>query len=457
MEPLKIGVIGAGSLAWSAQLIRDLTVTRGLWGSTVVLMDTNAERLDLVHAFATRYAAEVHADVTFVKTLQRRVAIEDAAFVINTAMAGGHAYYERMRAVSEAGGYYRGINSVPWNMISDYHTIWGYYQLELMTAVARDVEAYSPDAWLLLLANPVCEGTTLLARTSRVKVLGLCHGHLGYQRLSTALGLAPQDVDATAVGVNHLIWLTTFHHHGADAYPLLDAWIAEASARYWRRWQRTQTDPFDLQLSPAAIDLYQTYGAFPIGDTVRGGTWKYHWSPRTKRRWFGLTGGPDSAAGWRIYLSNHEQWLTRSSRAIRDPQTPLTTLLPPQPGQESVVPIMSALIHDERGVYQVNLPNQGALPGVPDDVAVEVPVEIDGRGLHRRPVDPLPPRVMKYAMAPRLMRMEWALDAFLEGGRSRLFEWLIEDPRTRSTRQVEGVLDALLALPDNAAMAQHFR
>ncbi|MEM0121684.1 MAG: alpha-glucosidase/alpha-galactosidase, partial [Thermoprotei archaeon] len=50
MTSVKIAVIGAGSVAWSATLIRDLCMTPDLRGSTVSLMDINEERLKLVHA-----------------------------------------------------------------------------------------------------------------------------------------------------------------------------------------------------------------------------------------------------------------------------------------------------------------------------------------------------------------------------------------------------------------------
>ena len=74
---------------------------------------------------------QVKFEMTVLKTKNRKEAIKDSDFVINTAMAGGHQYYEKMRAISEKNGYFRGINSVEWNMVSDYHTIWGYYQLYL--------------------------------------------------------------------------------------------------------------------------------------------------------------------------------------------------------------------------------------------------------------------------------------------------------------------------------------
>lgn len=456
MVSVKITVIGAGSIAWSSTLIRDLSLTRSLWGSTVVLMDKNRERLNLIYEFARRYASEVKADLKFEKTLDRRKAVEDADFVINTAMAGGHQYYEKMRAASEKYGYYRGINSVEWNMVSDYHTIWGYYQFKLMMDVAKDVEELSPDAWLLLLANPVFEGTTLLSRHSKLKVMGLCHGHLGYQEMVEELGLDLKDVEVVSVGFNHTIWMTKFHYRGEDAYPLLDEWIENKAEKYWRRWRRKQKSPFDLQMSPAAVDMYRKYGLFPTGDTVRGGTWKYHWNLRTKKRWFGPTGGPDSEIGWTIYLKEHEKWLNHCIKAIRDKKTPLTNLVPPKVSQESVVPIISSIANNEKGVYQVNVLNQGAINGIPDDVTVEVPAEVDGKGVHRIPMGSLPKRVMKYVIYPRMMRMEWALEAFTEGGRDTIFEWLIVDPRTRSTKQVEQVIDEILSLPENKEMAKHF-
>lgn len=75
-----------------------------------------------------------------------------------------------------------------------------------------------------------------------------------------------------------------------------------------------------------------------------------------------------------------------------------------------------------------------------------------GRGLGRR----MSTRSMKHVIYPRMMRIEWALEAFLEGGRDLLFDSLIVDPRTKSTEQVEQVIDATLSLPGNEEVAKHF-
>ncbi|NIM45821.1 MAG: hypothetical protein GTO54_09415, partial [Nitrososphaeria archaeon] len=50
------------------------------------------------------------ADLKFEKTLERNEALQDADFVINTALTGGHTNVEEERECGEKHGYYRGIN-----------------------------------------------------------------------------------------------------------------------------------------------------------------------------------------------------------------------------------------------------------------------------------------------------------------------------------------------------------
>ena len=455
MPGVKIAIIGAGSVAWSAKIIRDLCVTPELYGSRIVLVDIDRERLDLAYGFATRYASEVKADLKIEKTMDRRKALVDADFVVNMAMAMGHGYYEKMRMISEKYGYYRGINSVEWNMVSDYHTVWGYYQFKLVMSIVRDIEEACPDAWLIELANPVFEITTLVGRESKVKVIGLCHGHLGCKDIARVLGLNFEEAEFEAIGFNHTIWLTKFRYKGEDAYPLLDEWIEKNAEDYWRHWRREQKDPFDVQMSPAAVDMYKVYGLFPVGDTVRNGTWKYHWNLETKKKWFGPLGGPDSEIGWTIYLKGHIREIEKIKDALKK-SLPLTSLYPPERSDEEVVPVINSIANNEESIRQVNVPNRGAIAGIPNDVTVEIPARVEGGGVHRITGKRLPERIMKYVIYPRMMRMEWALEAFLEGGRDLLFEWLITDPRTKSPQHVDEVINALLSIPENREMARHF-
>ncbi len=453
---LKIAFIGAGSAVWSSRIIIDLILAKSLHGARVYLMDINRERRNLITSFAKRYASELHADLEFVPTTDRIEAIKDADFVVNSAMYGGHMYYERMREICERHGYYRGINSVEWNMVSDYHTIWGYYQFKLALSIAKDVEEYAPDAWLINVANPVFELTTLIQRHVKIKMIGLCHGYHGIYNVMKELGLPREETEFEVLGFNHVIWLTKFKYKGEDAYPLLDKWIEEKAEKYWGRWRETQVNPFDIDLSPAAIDMYKRYGLLPVGDTVRGGTWMYHWDLKTKQKWYGPTGGPDSEIGWMMYIAYLNMQLQRLYEALRDQKHPLAVHIPPEWSGESIVPIIDSIANNRRGEYIVNTLNLGSIPGIPDNVAVEMPVQIDGKGLHRYIFEPLPKKIRDLVLLPRMTRMEMALTAFLEGGREILEDWLHMDPRTKSTRQVQETIDDLLNMPGNEEMKKHF-
>ena len=68
----------------------------------------------------------------------------------------------------------------------------------------------------------------------------------------------------------------------------------------------------------------------------------------------------------------------------------------------------------------------------------------------------LPKKVMNFSILPRIQRMEWALEAFTDGGKEMLLEWLMADPRTRTNKQAERVVEELLGLKENKEMAKHF-
>ncbi len=453
---VQISIIGAGSVVFSGSFIRDLCLTKSLWGSTVVLMDINKERLSTVCNLAGRYRDEVKADLKIEATLNRREALEGADFVISTVKVGGYDPMESERAIAERYGYYRGIG----DRVSDYYGGFAaYHQLKFFLDLARDIEDLCPHAWLIETANPVFEGTTLIARETKVKVIGVCHGHFGYKILAMALGLNPDDVNAQMAGFNHCIWLTHFFHKGRNIYPLIDEWIEKKAPEYWRSDVYLKGAPaLTEQLSPAAVDMYRLYGLFPIGDTVRSvSPWWYHTSLSVKRKWFGPMGGFDSEIGWSAYLNSLRENLKRMLELARDKSIPASKILPPVMSGEQHIPLIDAIVNDKETKLQLNIPNRGTISGIPDDVAVEVPAIVSGRGVQAVHVGSLPKRLMLHVMIPRMLRMEQILQAFLEGDRKSLLLMLMEDHRTKDFENAKALIEELLAQPWNAGAAEHYK
>lgn len=468
MSSAKISFVGAGSVRFALKLIGDLCKTKGLSGSFVSLMDIDEKHLDAVYNLVKRYTSELGANITFEKTKDLRHSLEGANFVINTALSkrideeDGYIQQEAIRKIGEKHGYYRGIDSQEFNMISDYYTLTNYNQLKLFLDVAHAIEEISPNAWLIQGGNPVFEGTTLIDRQTRVKVVGVCHGFGGVYDLVKALKMDAKDVGWQVAGVNHGIWLTRFLYKRKDAYPLLNKWIEEESSK-WR-----PKDHWDSQLSPAVIDMYKFYGKMPIGDTVRNGSWKYHFNLETKKKWFGEPfGSIDNEVERPKYYEELRKIRKRMINLALDPTYIHTNLikdfpevfLPPDvKSGEQHIPFIDALTNNNKTRLVLNVPNEGIIPAISKDVMVEVPVLVDKEGIHPEKIDPpIPRRIINMYLIPRVMRMKWALEAFLTGDRRVLEEILLRDPRTRSFEQVKMVIEEILSLPFNDEMRKHYQ
>ena len=229
MSNLKISIIGAGSAIFSLRLVGDLCRTRSLSNSLVSLMDIDNARLDAVYALATRYAGLLGSNLRFKKTTELKKSIDGSDFVINTALVGGHDEQTKMRAIGKKHGYYRGIDTQEFNMVSDYFTLTNTGQFNYFLKIARLIEELVPDAYFLLASNPVFEGTNLISRATGAKVVGFCHGHESVKDIFAAFKMDEKDVDWQVAGFNHNIWLTRFEYRGKDGYSLLDEWVEKDS------------------------------------------------------------------------------------------------------------------------------------------------------------------------------------------------------------------------------------
>ena len=437
LKGVKLGIIGAGSATFSLGLVRDICCSEDLYGSTITLMDISEERLDNIHKLATRYVDELKIDLKFEKTLSREAALKDADFVINTALFGAHKQHEAGRAVGDKHGYYRGAPGMNYN------------QLRFLLSVATDMEAICPDAWLIQSSNPVFDGCTLMNRETNVKVVGLCHGHYGYRSIANILGLDLAHVEVQCVGFNHIIYMTHFLYKGGDAYPLIDEWIETKAEEYWRTHKLGR----GAQLSPAAVHQYKMIGLFPIGDTPRSGGWWYHIDLETKKRWYGEIGGFDSEIGWAGYLDGLAKNVDHIMKVANDTSISITEEFPPRRSGEQQLGIIEGLALNKAGKFQVNIPNNGLIEDIPDDVVVEVLAMVDKTGIRGIQVGKLPKNLLLQVLLPRMLQMERRIELALSSDKRLFLRMLLDDHRTRSLEQAEAYIEEFLSLPLNREMA----
>lgn len=465
-KTIKIVFIGAGSVRYTIKLIGDLAHTQDLKNIKISLMDIDNNRLNATHLLVEKYVKELGRDFDFQSTTDLEEALKGADFVVNTALAkaekheDGYVQYEIVREIGEKHGYYRGIDSQEFNMVSDYYTITNYSHLKMSLEIARAVEKICPNAWLLQTANPVFEITQLIKDLTKVKVIGFCHGYAHIFKIAKTMGLDPDRLEWQVAGVNHAIWLNRFKYDGKDGYQVLEKWVQENS----NKWE--PQDPWDTDLSPAAIDMYKFYGMLPIGDTTRCGTWKYHYDLATKKKWYGRFGGIDNEVErpkfYEQLRRTRKELLELARKLKEDPSIMLTEVMPavfakdPQ-SKEQHIPFINAIVNNRKIRLVLNIENKGIIKDIPDDVVVEVPVIVDKDGIHPEKIEPdLNEKIKQMYLIPRILKMRWALEAFKAADLNILKEILVRDPRTRSFRQVEEVLKDILDLPFNKEMKSYY-
>jgi len=462
---IKLTVIGAGSAVFSMGLVRDICLTESLDGSQICFMDIDEERLEMIYQLATRYANQLGANLSFRSTTNRRESLQDADFVINTASVVGHEESIARRKVGDKHGYYYGRVST-----GEY----GFRNMSFMMDVVHDMEEVCPDAWLIQSGNPVKEGCTLMTRESDLKIIGLCHGHYGYRKICSVIGIDPDEVTWQAPGLNHNIWLTHFIYEGKDAYALLDEWIETKAEAFWKSKEASlpskspseMTTPelrqalgqaWDIDMSRGAIHMYLMFGLMPIGDTPRGVGWWYHKDIEAKHRWFGLPwGGQDSHLSWPLYVENLHRRLAEITALASDAKADLVKSLGKNKTSEQQVPIIDALVNNHEGQFQVNVPNNGTLTGLPDNLVVEVPAIINQKGVQPYVAGSIPPKIMLNQIMPDWLRVERALLAFKTGDRTMLLWNVLDNQQTQSYNQAVDVMRDILASQGNEAMNANF-
>lgn len=232
--------------------------------------------------------------------------------------------------------------------------------------------------------------------------------------------------------------------------PLIDEWIEEEAATYW------ETCRFSDHLGPKAIDLYERFGVFPIGDTGNpgGGTWPwwYHVDDETEERW-----KEDPTAWYEGYFVHCAERVARVAQLATDATISLLDDFPPVKSGESMVGIIESIVCDIPKVFIVNILNTGGfLPGVPADFQVEVPALVSKRGIQGIQTNGLPWELIAYILHDRVAPVELELQAYELGSKELLLQLVLMDPWSRSEEQALAMIDEILDLPYHEEMREHY-
>lgn len=450
MSNCKISLIGAGSGCFSIGLVRDLCRSQILAGCLVSLMDVDERRLDAVYKICVRFNAELGGSLRFEKTMDRIESLRGADFVINTALTAPHAQLREGWEIAKKWGFRFG---------GSYHVMYdeafwiNFYQMRFFESITEDILTYCPDAWHLMVANPVVAGTTWLQRKyPQAKMVGLCHGYAMAHKIAEVLGYDRNDITYQIPGVNHFVWMNEARLKGKPLFPILDKWIAEKGEEYW------ETCGLSAPLGKKRMDFYKKHGVIGIGDTISwtGASWPwwYHSDDEVEKS-FGEYAPQD---GWKGYFDTVQKNADDIIALSKDPEARVSEFLDRLDNDDLMVPLVEAIAGDQPRVLIVNTLNRGQLvPGIPEDFEVEVPALCSADGIHPVATTALPKHMIAHILRDRVAPVEMELAAYESGNLDYLKELVLMDKWAVSMEQVSGFIDEILDLPYHEEMKRHYK
>jgi len=215
---MKISFIGAGSVVFTRNLLRDLALFSEFDGIEIALMDIDPERLEVAKRIAEEINGKKNRHWNIKSYMDLKSAIENSKYVINTVQIGGkHATYVDFDIPEKYGLK---------QTIGDTHGIGGIMRF-LRTApflkkLVKNIEEYAPSALLLNFTNPMSMNQWYINDISEIDTVGLCHS-IPYtiEQISSYVGVPSKEVNYKVAGINHMAWVLTFERNGENLYPLL--------------------------------------------------------------------------------------------------------------------------------------------------------------------------------------------------------------------------------------------
>jgi 6-phospho-beta-glucosidase len=418
---MKIAVIGGGS-TYTPELVNGfLTSIKSLPITELWLMDIDDERLKIVGGFAQRMVEAKGRPFKVVLSRDQQESIAGAAYVITQLRVGmmparrGDEYLGRRHGLvgqetTGVGGMAKALRTIP-----------------VILSVAKDIRETAPRALLANFTNPAGLVTEALARYApEVSAVGVCNvgitakmGIIEELNKSTGSLIESDHAILNTLGLNHLTWHRGFTVDGEEMWP-------QYFPAYLEQLRKEQDPEWDL-------NTLKTLGMIP--------NYYLQYFYYTDKKLKAQEKWPPSRAEEVMQI---EKDLLReySDPALTDPPADLM-----KRGGAYYSTLATQLIdshHNDLGqIHVVNVRNKGAVKGWPEDWVLEIPAQVDAKGIHPLPSEPLPPACFGLIAQIKMYEL-LTVEAAVHGDRNAAYQALLAHPLGPSADKVQEVLDDML-------------
>jgi alpha-galactosidase len=430
----KIVLIGAGSPAFAPATLVDLNQSELLAGSTISLVDIDEKKLEMMYEVLSEDNKKIGNKFNIECTPNREKALIGADFVINSTEHGDrfelrwqdntiprqHGTTERMGENGGPGGFFHSARQIP----------------EIIK-IAKDVERICPDAFFINYSNPVARICLALKRAvPNLKMLGLCHqiGLLTHHHLSAMMSRDLEDMRLTTGGLNHFAFLIRLEDlkTGED---LLPEFNSKCSDYFKDKWDR-------FHFADLTFEIYKRFGWFPyVGDNhiceyLQIGS-QYttekdltDWITRMEQ---GNKGGLAQLARYYKRLKNGKY--PKKGMLMRSGES-----------GERAIPIIEAIIQDSNAYeIAVNIPNDGIIENLPQDLVIECSGTVNKEGIHGVKLGNIPKNVAAILRIEASIQ-DLCVEAILKESKQLAIDCLAVDVNCGSFEVAEAVFEEMMVV-----------
>lgn len=429
----KIAFIGAGSLGFTGELVRDILTFPLLQDATLALMDIHPGRLEWAKKGVEKLIAAGQRPAKVTATLDRVEALRDADVVLTTILAGSTDVWRHDIEIPKKYGVDINVGDTrgPSGIFRFLRTI------NPMMDIVRDMEKVCPNAVLLNYTNPMAMLVSSIQKQTFISTTGLCHSVQGTaMMLAEWIGARYEEIDYTCAGINHMAWYLDYKWKGQDAYPLIHKAITERAEIY--------------NAEPVRNEMYLALGKYVTESSGHNSEYNWWFRKRPDLIEKYCTHGTNWNPGEHAYIlkeyqHNEATWQDQVKAELERPLEADDL----ERGHEYAAYIINALKGGEPFKFNGNVQNTNLVSNLPQNACVEVPVLVDRAGFHPMHIGALP---AECALMTGLSSgiEELAIQASLAGDPTLVYRAICHDPLTAAVLSL-----AEIRQMTNELFAQH--
>ncbi|MEZ5277916.1 MAG: alpha-glucosidase/alpha-galactosidase [Opitutaceae bacterium] len=426
--PIKIAMIGAGSIGFTRRLMQDVLCVPELADTEFAFTDLSKANLDMVTTLCRRDIKANRLPARVTATTNRRKALEGADYVLSMIRQGG---LEAFQTDIDIPLKY-GIDQCVGDTICAGGIMYAQRGIPALLDFCRDIrEVAKPGALFLNYANPMAMNTWACNQYGGVQTIGLCHGVQGahwqitrcIERWARKKGMLADDaklhrreVDVVAAGLNHQTWFIRVEWNGIDFIPMLLELFEE--------------HPEYSVNEKVRIDVLRRFGYYSTesnGHLSEYLPW-YRKRPSEIKKWISMSSWINGETGGylRVCTEGRNWFETDFPNWIKQEAPKISA---EHRSEEHGSYIIEAL---ETGrVYRghFNVPNRGHITNLQDGCIVEIPGYVDRNGLNMPVVGDLPMAcAATCSVSARVQQM--GVEAAVHGDLTLLKQAMLHDPLT---------------------------